>query len=363
MHHYTKYLKIIKPQIKEVLTKIIENDMYSDWKIKELDELEKGQYYGMNLWSLIEHDTKATETIIGRTFLYLQTNEFLNPDFNINEFYSNNTKVIEEFNQCLEDELFNDLLEVYQKNNLDKYDDLNDSELYLSEPELLLFSKVKTSSQVKQDRMNEDLFSIGFLKDDLRFTYNDFRFVDLIEYKTLDNEGNMILVTIDPDKRKFFPEFIDEIKDFKGNNFKCFKIGTQQCPKAPQQNDKRVFIGMPFRDKYEDIYEHGINEALQKLKLKPYRADKDTNNIDLMCKICEAIQSSKYGIINLTDWNANVLFELGILYGLGKQVALIKDKNSDVPVDLTGIEYIEYSKSSDVKDSLISLFENKFIGS
>jgi nucleoside 2-deoxyribosyltransferase len=104
-------------------------------------------------------------------------------------------------------------------------------------------------------------------------------------------------------------------------------------------NPNRVFIGMPIRKKFAHIYTHGIVPTLEKIKLEPWKADEEPNNIDIMCKICEHLQESQYAIINITDWNPNVLFELGLAYGLGKTVVIIKYKESGVPVDLKGMEY------------------------
>lgn len=135
----------------------------------------------------------------------------------------------------------------------------------------------------------------------------------------------------------------------------CFKIGTF-CSKEITVNPNQVFIGMPFRKKFADIYTHGIVPTLEKYILEPWKADQEPSNIDIMCKICEHLQETKYAIINITDWNPNVLFELGLSYGLGKTVILIKDKESDVPVDLKGMEYIEYESSEDLSRSLESFF-------
>lgn len=135
----------------------------------------------------------------------------------------------------------------------------------------------------------------------------------------------------------------------------CFKTGTL-CSKEIEVNKSKVFIGMPFRKKLADIYTHGIVPSLQEFDLEPWRADQEPSNIDIMCKVCEHLQESKYVIINITDWNPNVLFELGLAYGLGKIVVIIKDKESGIPVDLKGMEYIEYETSEDLRRNLEKFF-------
>lgn len=139
---------------------------------------------------------------------------------------------------------------------------------------------------------------------------------------------------------------------------RCFKIGVQSCPKPDLKlKRKTVFVGMPFRDLYEDHYNHAILPALQEMGLKVNKADEEIGNIAIMCKVCRRLQETEYGIINLSGSNPNVLLELGILYGLGKSVLLIKyAEDKDHLVDLDGMERLEYSNIDQLKEALRSYF-------
>jgi hypothetical protein len=136
----------------------------------------------------------------------------------------------------------------------------------------------------------------------------------------------------------------------------CFKVGVAGCPKQVQLDPQQVFVGMPFRAEFEDAYEYGIRRPLDELGLKVWRADQEPKNIDLMCKICEGLQSSRYAVLNISGWNANVLFELGLAYGLGRETLIIKDRGSQVPTDLKGIEYFEYGHSGELREKLLEFF-------
>ena len=46
-------------------------------------------------------------------------------------------------------------------------------------------------------------------------------------------------------------------------------------------------------------------------------------------------------------------FELGLAYGLGKYVLLIKAKGCAVQTDLSGLEYVEYSHAGDLREKLL----------
>lgn len=136
----------------------------------------------------------------------------------------------------------------------------------------------------------------------------------------------------------------------------CFNMGMAGCPKQVQLDPQQVFVGMPIRAEFEDAYEYGIRRPLEGLGFKVWRADEEPKNIDLMCKICEGLQSSRYAVLNISGWNANVPFELGLAYGLGRETLIVKDRQSRVPTDLKGIEYFEYGHSGELREKLLQFF-------
>jgi hypothetical protein len=109
-------------------------------------------------------------------------------------------------------------------------------------------------------------------------------------------------------------------------------------------DESKVFIGMPFRDQYQNIFKLVIQPTLAELGLNPWKADDIKGNIAINCKICRALQESPQAIINISEANPNVFFEVGLAYGLGKSVLLLKDEESTAPSDLQAIEYTQYSR-------------------
>lgn len=149
----------------------------------------------------------------------------------------------------------------------------------------------------------------------------------------------------------------DTSKEILSNQMrKCLNSGTQGCSKKPQLENRRVFIGMPFDGKYLDSYQYGIKLALELFGLIPYKADNDISSGDIMCKICEEMQKCKYLIFNISGLNPNVMLELGLSYGLGKETIVIKEKGTKNISDIAGIEYIEYSHAGELRDHLIKFF-------
>ena len=152
---------------------------------------------------------------------------------------------------------------------------------------------------------------------------------------------------------------IDETVKQENENkhrFHCFKIG-HNCPHEINKCRYKFFVGMPFDNKFQDSYTYGIKMMLDNNGIdcgkQVFRADEKFSNVDIMCKVCQAIQESEYVIINISDENPNVMFELGLAYGLNKYVILLKDSSTPVMSDLKGLEYIEYVHAGDLGNKLL----------
>lgn len=137
-----------------------------------------------------------------------------------------------------------------------------------------------------------------------------------------------------------------------GSISRCIVTGASDCPLHPTLKANKVFVAMPFEPSYDDVY-LVIRDVLQKLNYEPYRADFDFSNAAVLCKVCLNMQEAKYAVCEVSDWNANVLLELGLAVGLSRYTILLREQKSAAPVpsDLRGIEYLPYSR-----DRLLSAF-------
>ncbi|MDR0287967.1 MAG: nucleotide-binding protein [Clostridiales bacterium] len=138
----------------------------------------------------------------------------------------------------------------------------------------------------------------------------------------------------------------------------CFKTKIKGCTLNPTEKKERFFIAMPFNDDYRDSFVFGIKVALEQSGTDYYMAEEEIKNKDMMCKICEQLQSCGKMIANISGLNPNVILELGIAYGLGKDVFVIKDKKTNSISDLNGIEYTEYSNASDLQKKLFTMLSD-----
>ena len=137
---------------------------------------------------------------------------------------------------------------------------------------------------------------------------------------------------------------ISELCPFNGKDC-IFKISV---------NKRMVFIGMPFSSRFIDLYQFGLKSALEDLNLIAWRADEVVSTGPIFCKICRAIKQCGLAIIDISDTNPNVMFELGMASASGKRIILIKAHKHKVPSDLAGFEYFEYDTIIGLRERLLS---------
>jgi len=122
------------------------------------------------------------------------------------------------------------------------------------------------------------------------------------------------------------------------------------------------FIAEPY-DAERSNREDAIKKAL--LGYPVTIADQNAMNIAITCKICYEIQSTQYGIVDITGLNENVLIELGMLYGFNKPVVILMKEDQRphirIPSNIIGIEQVRYKDfvelTTKLKNVLKKLFE------
>lgn len=133
---------------------------------------------------------------------------------------------------------------------------------------------------------------------------------------------------------------------------RCFRTGLRCVVEGLEEVPEQVFIGLPFKPPYTDLFEYGVRPALAELGLTPWIGLDQLGVGDLLCKICQGLQGSSCAIIDITEPNPNVHFELGILAGASKPLILIKQSGTPVAIDLQGMEFAEYSDAKSLSEIL-----------
>lgn len=103
---------------------------------------------------------------------------------------------------------------------------------------------------------------------------------------------------------------------------------VHSCKFEEDMNNSRLdlFLISPFGYPYDEIFSEIIFPSANLAKLTIKRADKDFQLGFVMCqKICKLIREAKYILADITEPNPNVYYELGLAWGFGKKVLLIRD--------------------------------------
>ena len=121
-------------------------------------------------------------------------------------------------------------------------------------------------------------------------------------------------------------------------------------PASYAVDPRLTFVLMPFTDQLTQIYTTFVKPVVESsdFNLVCRRADDIKSNRAVIQDIWKSLCEARFVIADLTGFNANVLYELGIAHTLGKEIILIYQRGSDVkfPFDLTHIRRIEYENNA-----------------
>jgi len=129
---------------------------------------------------------------------------------------------------------------------------------------------------------------------------------------------------------------------------------------------KEYFVAHAFTGEKKNEMRRVIENAIKHLRsdLTPLYADEWIGSEHILCKICQLIQSTEFGIYDMASiskwWyfskkpipNPNVTLELGIAYGFGKRAILLIKKGEKPISDTAGFDRIEYKSYEDLEDKL-----------
>ena len=109
----------------------------------------------------------------------------------------------------------------------------------------------------------------------------------------------------------------------------------------------RCFFLMPFSEDFDEIY-GTIKNSLNDVGFICNRADEISGSIPILTKILNEIMKSQYIIVDLTNSNPNVYYELGIAHTIkeARNVLLLKQKHYKVPFDISHLTYKEYEPNN-----------------
>lgn len=121
-------------------------------------------------------------------------------------------------------------------------------------------------------------------------------------------------------------------------------------PASYAVDPRLTFVLMPFTDELTEIYQTFVKPVVEskEFNLVCRRADDIKSNRAIIQDIWKSLCEARFVIADLTGFNANVLYELGIAHTLGKETILIYQRGAEVrfPFDLSHIRRIEYENNA-----------------
>ena len=108
-----------------------------------------------------------------------------------------------------------------------------------------------------------------------------------------------------------------------------------------QLQSNTCFVIMPFLDDLDNTY-MVIDSVASSMGINCTRADNiSTTSEPILNKICTQISQAYYIIVDITNLNPNVFYELGIAHVLrdAKKVLIIKEDETVCPSDIKHLHY------------------------
>jgi hypothetical protein len=103
-----------------------------------------------------------------------------------------------------------------------------------------------------------------------------------------------------------------------------------------------AFVLMPFSKAFLNVYRRGIKPACEMAKVECSRVDEQIFTQNILQRIQSQIREANVIIAEVTDWNANVYYEVGYAHALGKQVVLLTKSADHIPFDLRHFPHVVY---------------------
>ncbi len=111
-------------------------------------------------------------------------------------------------------------------------------------------------------------------------------------------------------------------------------------------DDKFVFVVMPFADEFQNIYELGIKKAVEAGGNTCMRVDEEIFLGGIMDKIRENIAKARFIVADVSVYNPNVYYELGLAEGMQKDIIMLTSNVDTLPFDLKHKRVIPYNPNN-----------------
>lgn len=122
----------------------------------------------------------------------------------------------------------------------------------------------------------------------------------------------------------------------------------------PAESSRLCFVLMPFKDSLFHVYLKAIKPACERAGFDPLRVDELKGMFNIHRKIIEHIFISEAIIADLTEWNPNVFYEMGVAHAIDNKTIIIIQRQNKLPFDVTNYRCIRYDNTDEGLEKLSS---------
>jgi hypothetical protein len=110
------------------------------------------------------------------------------------------------------------------------------------------------------------------------------------------------------------------------------------------QQGRYVFVAMPFKREFENVFDFGMRLPIEECGLLPVRLDREAFSGSISEEIKRRVRQSVLIIADVTDGNPNVLYELGYADGSDIPTIIVCQQNerAELPFDIRDINTLFY---------------------
>lgn len=112
------------------------------------------------------------------------------------------------------------------------------------------------------------------------------------------------------------------------------------------------FVLMPHNDECRGIYDLAIRPAMEANGLAVIKAEDIYKPGAILAQVWQEILTSEVIVADMSGKNSNVIYELGLCYGISRCPILLVRNPEELPFNLRSLRYIEYENTAKGTDDL-----------
>jgi len=129
-------------------------------------------------------------------------------------------------------------------------------------------------------------------------------------------------------------------------------VGPVSSAGTASDRKPHVFVAMPFRKEWEDLFYYGIQRAVHNAGFLCERIDQEAFTGDIMDQIRRRIESAAIVVAELSGATPNVYLEVGYAWGKGRPTILLVRDPKELHFDVVGQRCLIYDSIRTLEERL-----------